>query len=105
MHVVGDVAQHHSYSAQVNYCTLCSIVKYELMYVDIYYFSSFMGSNTLYGFSHSTGAGDSQTGGEGSEEERFVEWLERLEMVASMCGWSEQAMLVTLIMYPSRTMQ
>ncbi len=33
----------------------------------------------------------------GGEEERFDEWLECLEMVASMCGWSEQAKLVNLI--------
>ena len=38
--------------------------------------------------------GDGQVG---SEEERFDEWLERLEMVATMCGWNEQAKLVNLI--------
>ena len=39
-------------------------------------------------------AGDSQIG---AEEERFDEWLERLEMVAGVCGWNEQAKLVNLV--------
>ncbi len=38
--------------------------------------------------------GDAQIG---SEEERFDEWLERLEMVASVCGWNEQTKLFNLI--------
>ncbi len=39
-------------------------------------------------------SGDGNLGG---EEERFDEWLERLEMVASVCGWNKQAKLVNLI--------
>ncbi len=39
-------------------------------------------------------SGDGLSGG---EEERFDEWLERLDLVATTCGWSDQAKLVNLI--------
>ena len=34
--------------------------------------------------------------GFGDEEEGIREWLERLEMVASACAWSDQVKLVNL---------